>query len=318
MTAAECILASYKVAAIQAVLILESIGQLPLNAIPANIYALLLTDTNVVDEQYIVVGLDPRTIMRAPQWFHNQRPKQRLITVVDNISGDVNNPVWTAIMSPDTIKQYAQRRIVINNKSYNATTIPSTSVAVSHDMTASESGSVSTTVGKLIANQGMPDQLTLKERNREIRLLQQCLLELEIEYFRVVAENDMYRQQQEVDEESFIEPWFRKYNKKRKQLDDFDNEMREEYKRNREFQDQIAAKGFQSALQGQNNALVAISGAAVNQRPYNDAMYAWETKRSESDRYDIGRKLDRLGSTNNDIAPQLAKLLETTTKPDSK
>lgn len=126
--------------------------------------------------------------------------------------------------------------------------------------------------------------IEIQERDREIKLLQQCLLELEIDYFRMVAENDMFRQQQKVDEEAFIEPWYRHNNALDARNKEFEASERDNATRMRQFQDQVAIKGFGSALDAQNNALSAVAGIAVNQRPYTDSTRFAEAVQQQSKR----------------------------------
>lgn len=111
----------------------------------------------------------------------------------------------------------------------------------------------------------------IKERDREIRLLQQCLLELELEYFRLVAENDAMKQQQDAEEKAFIEPWYRKRHYTERKIAEFKKSDQDNVVRMRQFQDQVAIRGFGSALDAQNNALSVAAGVAVNQRSHNDS-----------------------------------------------
>lgn len=129
----------------------------------------------------------------------------------------------------------------------------------------------------LLVHRGDLHATDIKERNREIKLLQQCLLELEIEYFRMAAENESLKQQQEVEESTYMVPWFRKQFESEQRMEEFEKLDRANVVRMRQFQDQVAIKGFGSALDAQNNALSAAAGIAVNQRSYNDSTHFSES-----------------------------------------
>lgn len=95
------------------------------------------------------------------------------------------------------------------------------------------------------------------QQNEEVKLLQRCLLELEIEYFRVLADNEMMKREKLADEETFIEPYFRDQNKLKKRALDTDEAEKKASVRMRDFQEQVAVKGFTSVMEAQNHALAA-------------------------------------------------------------
>lgn len=113
---------------------------------------------------------------------------------------------------------------------------------------------------------GGSNEVAYREKDEEIRLLQECLLELEIEYFRVMAENDMLRSENNADQDAFIEPWFRDQNRAKRKAREMEEAGKNNCARMRDFQDQVAAKGFASALNAQTNALSVAAGLAAQQR----------------------------------------------------
>jgi hypothetical protein len=249
----------------QMITILDSIGRLPETATNRSREDI---DRQTTVFTGITIGVDWRSIVRAQHWYVGSTAKHVLYLVAHALNRDADNVVHTAFFSTDTLANFAQKRVIVAPTYARAPEILSSSTNVGNP----SEHQIAATIQGILEKTQSPDQFILKDRKREIRLLQQCLLELEIEYFRVVAENDMYKNQQEVDEMSFIEPWFQSQNRVKARLSAFEKEQHVDYQRTREFRDSVAIKGYASALQGQNNALVAVSGAAVQQRSQNDAM----------------------------------------------
>lgn len=247
-------------------LILQYLSVLPSNMLfPRNISDVLHQDRNIV-----VVGLDWRMAGHFGDLFIGTTPR---IGTYTHVAGHSQPGVVVTIdgllAHPDTYDNILQNRSVIypTNPDHDSSTIHTSH----HNSFSPPSTDIQDLAQALLTTRTSDPTDEMRERDREIKLLQQCLLELEIEYFRVVAENDMFHQQQQADEEAFIEPWYRHNNTLDARNREFQASERDNATRMRQFQDQVAIKGFGSALDAQNNALSAVAGVAVNQRPYTDS-----------------------------------------------
>ena len=248
--------------------------------------------------KYIPIGADWRVIAKMARLFVGNEPKHdAFMHAASILKGSGSDAIDHLILSPDIMTRASQQRTVIFAVSPSTAGYPHPSGSVSGygqpmplpTHTSDQPPLVADISNQLATIRNSSPSLELLERDREIKLLQQCLLELEIEYFRVVAENDQYRHQEETDEASFIEPWYRERNAVDRRIREFEILERKNCVRMRQFQDDVAAKGFGSALQAQNNALSAAAGVAFNQRPFNDAIALSDYKFNRDANYYDGR-----------------------------
>lgn len=98
------------------------------------------------------------------------------------------------------------------------------------------------------------DKLAISKRDREIQLLERALVGLEIKYLQLLSENELYRDQQKIDETAFIEPWHRRRNAVLQRIQEAETAERANRDTIHAFQDDVATRGFAEAINAHETA----------------------------------------------------------------
>lgn len=164
------------------------------------------------------------------------------------------------MVDEDMWREIADKRHVIGERQY---CLPP--LATTNDPYEDTKANIIENTSALIADKrkSMPNPEVLS-RDKKISDLRNCLLELEIEYFRLLAENDILKQQEETDETTFIEPWYEENASTDDRIRVFKSSQRDSFAKMRQFQKDLAVKSYTSVLNGPLEATTTAANIINN------------------------------------------------------
>lgn len=215
------------------------------------------------------IGADWVTISHTRDLFYGPFIKTGVLEHIESIAVDTKKhhilaALSSVIFDEDMWRDIADKRHIIGQRRY---CLPP--LATTNDPYEDVKASIIENTSSLIAEKrkSVPNPEILS-RDKKILDLRDCLLELEIEYFRLLAENDILKQQEETDESTFIEPWYEENASTDDRVRLFTSTQRDSFAKMRQFQKDLAVKSYTSVLNGPLEATTTAANIINNPSRY--------------------------------------------------